>query len=57
VGYNAKYRLLGKLCGKALLLLLTDDRNLRALADLSFVQQGGTFKLVMQGRPPLPVAA
>jgi ATP-binding cassette subfamily C protein LapB len=57
VGYNTMCRLLGRLCGKALLLLLTDDRNLRALADCSFVQQGGTFTLVMHGRAPLPEAA
>jgi ATP-binding cassette subfamily C protein LapB len=57
VGYNTMCRLLGRLCGKALMLLLTDDRNLRALADCSFVQQGGTFTLVMHGRAPLPEAA
>ncbi len=45
-GYNAIYNLLARIKGKATLLLVSDDHNIRALADRQFELEDGTLKEV-----------
>lgn len=48
-GYNQLYRLLGRLKGRATLVLVSNDRNIRQLADKSYVLEEGQLLEVMHG--------
>lgn len=50
-GYNMLYRLLGRLKGKATLVLVSDDKNIRSLADHEYNLSHGHLTLIEASLP------